>query len=124
MSVTIKVPDNNSPPRELYGGTTKPALRPLSKDRLAMLPRGTAARAAHQALNGLQREPPEVMVAGAALLFAAIVNRCGLDPQEMHHLGLRMMRDQEAHKLDNDSLQSLRDFAGIRIMGEKHVSIA
>lgn len=89
-----------------------------------MVPRGVAADAAHTALFGVQNLEPEPMVAGIALLFAAVCERCALSPQGAHELGRRLLRDQDFHTKTNGSLQSLRDFAGIRIMGEKDVVVA
>ena len=110
-----------------YGQITEPG-RPLNKDALSMVPRRRAADAAHEALFPVQSKPPEVMVAGVALLFATLAARCGLDPEELHALGRKLLRDPEEQlggdRGTNSSLQSLRDFAGIRIMGERHVSIA
>jgi hypothetical protein len=107
-----------------YGDLTAPVTRPLDRDRLSMAQRGEVAMAAHRALDALQRETPEIMMMGAALLFHTLCLRCRVDPQEIHHLAGRVLRDQDGFKKDNDSLQSMRDFAGIRIMGEREVSIA
>ncbi|MCW2317102.1 hypothetical protein M2322_002656 [Rhodoblastus acidophilus] len=107
-----------------YGRLTAPALRPLNKDALAMVPRTATAQASHAALDQLQRERPEVMVAAAALLFAAICLRCQLEPDLMHRQGLKMLRPEAGMRRDNDSLQSLMDFAGIRIMGEREVGVS
>lgn len=95
----------------------------FDKDALSMLARETAADAAHEALFPLQHRPPAEIVAGAAVLFAAICHRVGLDPQETHAVGMKMLRDQDHHRGANNSLQSLRDFAGIRIAGDRDVSI-
>lgn len=114
-------------PNHSYGDLTQPS-RPLDKDRLAMIPRHKAANAAHEALFPIQSKTPEEMVAGAAVLFATICDRCRLDPEEMVRIARRILRDPDGQlggdKRNNDSLQSLRDFAGIRIMGERHVSIS
>lgn len=107
-----------------YGNLTAPVARPLDRDRLTMMSRGEAARVAHLALSEIQGEQPELMVLGAAVLFATLCQRCGLDPQEVHHMARKVLTDQDGFKRDNASLQSLRDFAGIRIMGEREVSIA
>lgn len=102
-------------------------MRPLNKDLLGMVYRSHATDAAHEALFPIQSKRPEVLVAGVAVLFATLCQRCGLDPQQLHHLGLRILRDPDQQlggdKRNNSSLQSLRDFAGIRIMGERDVSI-
>lgn len=111
-------------PYHSYGSITAPTLRPLDRDRLTMTPRGEAARVAHAALSEIQRERPELMVMGAAVLFATLCARCGIDPQELHTMARKVLTDQEGFRRDNDSLQSLRDFAGIRIMGEREVSIS
>lgn len=96
----------------------------LNRDALLMIPRETAARIAHEALFPVQNLKPHEMVAGVALLFAAITHRAGIDPQEAHKLGLRILRDQPLHQQANASLQSLKDFAGLRIKGDRNVSIS
>ena len=113
-------------PYHSYGDITAPS-RPLNRDKLHMVPRAHVAAAAHEALFPVQGLQPELMVAGIALLFAAITQRCGLDPQELHTLGRKILRDPVQVGGDrgaNASLQSLKDFAGIRIMGERDVSIS
>jgi hypothetical protein len=112
--------------RHSYGTFTEPS-RPLNKDRLMMFPRAWAARAAHEALFPIQDMQPEEMVAGVALLFAAVASRCQLDPSELHKMGMKMLRaptQQGGDRGTNGLIQSLQDFAGIRIMGEPDVSIA
>lgn len=109
-----------------YGQLTS-ASRPLNKDWLGMVHRNHAARAAHEALFPIQGEHPEIMVLGVATLFAAVASRCNLDPQELHHMGLKVLREPAqvgGDKRTNDVLQSLKDFAGVRIMGEHDVSVA
>lgn len=106
-----------------YGGLTSPVGRPLDRDKLTMMPRGEAARVAHLALSEIQGEAPELMVLGAAVLFATLCQRCNLSAQDVHHMAHKVLTDQEGFRRDNASLQSLRDFAGIRIMGEREVSI-
>lgn len=97
--------------------------RPLDKDKLAMFPRDDAVTNAHLALRPLNALAPEAMVAGIAVLFAAVCSRVGLDPQDMHTMALRMLKHEQHHDKANMSLQSLRDFAGMRIAG-KEVSIS
>ena len=91
---------------------------PLDRDRLGMVPRGQAADTAQLALFPIQDERPEVLVAGVAILYAALCARCGLDPEDMWRLGSRLLADQDFHTKTNNSLQSLRDFAGLRVMGQ------
>jgi hypothetical protein len=102
---------------------TEPTQTPLDKDRLSMVPRHQAADAAHLALFGIQDERPEVQLLGISVLFAAFCHRCQLDPELMHHVGRKVLRDDQFHRQANDSLQSLKDFAGLRVMGQE-VTIA
>lgn len=92
--------------------------RPLDKDKLSMIPREDAVTSAHLALDTLQRLTPEEMVAGMAVLYAAVCSRLMLDPHDMHTLGTRMLTHQAHHDKANKALQSLRDFAGLRIAGQ------
>ena len=95
------------------------ASRPLDRDRLHMLPRDIAIRDAHNLLRPANQLDPEDMVAAIAVLFATVCSRVQIDPEEAHTLGLRMLRDQQHHDKANKLLQSLRDFAGLRIAGQE-----
>ena len=109
-----------------YGTITEPS-RPLNKDALAMVRRASAIKGAQLALDPIQHEQPEYMVASIAVLLAAVVNRCRLDPEDMYRMGLKLMRDPPQEGGDrgaSGAIQSLRDFAGIRIMGERDVPIS
>lgn len=92
--------------------------RPLDKDKLFMIPRSDAVVGAHEALHPVQHMSPEQMMAGVAVLFFATVNRTGLDPEDMYKLGARLLADQEHHDKTNKLVQSLRDFAGLRVLGQ------
>ncbi len=96
---------------------TKPS-RPLDKDRLYMIPREDAITAAHEALDRLQRMEPEEMMAGMAVLFSAVCSRCQVDPHDMHTMGTRLLKPQPMHDKGNKAVESLRDFAGLRISGQ------
>lgn len=96
----------------------------IDTDKLYMVSRDAAATVAHKALRPIQERSPHEMVAGVAILFATLCARVSLDPQEMHALGVKMLKDQECHFKTNDALQSLRDFAGLRIAGEKDVVVS
>ena len=106
-----------------YGDITAPS-RPLNTDRMAMLPRGEVARVAHGALAEVQGESPELLLLGAALLFATLCQRCGQEPDVLHRMALKVLKPEPCDRRTNDSLQSLRDFAGIRVMGERDVGIS
>jgi hypothetical protein len=92
---------------------------PLDRTRLDTLKRDNVLPIAGRTLHVIQNERPEEMVAATAILFALVCNRVGLSPEEMHHKGMRMMRDQQHHDKTNKLLQSLRDFAGLRIAGQE-----
>jgi hypothetical protein len=90
-----------------------------------MVERWEAARCAHAALDPIQAELPEAMVMGSAVLFAAMVHRCMLDPHALYQMGLKVLQaDMLGHKKTNDSLRSLQDFAGLRVMGEEGTTIS
>lgn len=101
-----------------------PASRPFDFHTMTQLPRQLAADAAHAALDGVQQRSPEEMVLGVALLFAAIAKRVGVDPAETYAMATRVLDYEPHHRRANDSLQSLQDFAGIRIKGDTNVSIS
>lgn len=97
------------------------AKTPFDKLRLAMVPRSEAADAAHLALFQLQDLPrTETMMLGVGVLFAAFCSRVGLDPSELHGMGLAVLKERADGDIPtSNSLQVLRDFAAIRVMGEQ-----
>nr|WP_316651471.1 hypothetical protein [uncultured Gellertiella sp.] len=94
---------------------------PLDKLRLTMVPRSEAADAAHLALFQLQDLPrTETQVLGVAVLFSAMAKRCGLDPEELYRMGMMVLRERtDGDVRTGNNLQALRDYCGIRIMGEQ-----
>lgn len=98
--------------------------RPFDRDKFHMVPRIQAAAAAQLALFQVQDEEPEVMALGVAVLFAALSARTGMDPHDLFTAGHRVLHGHDfGDRKTNDSLQSLRDFAGLRVAG-KEVTIS
>jgi hypothetical protein len=97
------------------------AKHPFDRTRLGMVPRSQAADAAHLALFQLQDLPrTETMMLGIGVLFAAFCSRTGTDPQELHAMGLAVLKERtDGDVPTSNSLQVLRDFAAIRVMGEQ-----
>jgi hypothetical protein len=83
--------------------------------------RDEAARAAFGALDRIQNEAPEVALAGAALLFVALCKRCRTAPHDAAELGEKMLAPQFGHLKGNLHLETIRDFAGMRMMGDASV---
>lgn len=97
------------------------AKSPFDRTRLSMVPRSEAADAAHLALFQLQDLPrTETMMLGVGVLFAAFCARTGMDPEELHRMASNVLRaKEEGDAPTSNSLQVLRDFAAIRVMGEQ-----
>lgn len=95
--------------------------RPFSKDRLMMTGRDDAAASALAALTPIQDEAPEIQIAGVSVLFAAFTHRLGLDPEEAYRVGIKMLTDQDFHMKGNIRVETLRDFAGLRLKGHEVV---
>lgn len=93
-------------------------VRAFDYHRMTLMPRLDAADSAHRVLDVLQKRPPEEIVLGTAVLFAALCKRLRLSPSDIHNAGMRVLEAEPFHKRANDSLQSLQDFAGLRIAGE------
>lgn len=104
--------------------TVHPNPKGLDRDHLHMANRDKAVQGAHSALTPMNRMQGEELVSAVSVLFAAVCNRVALDPQLCHSLGMRMLREEQHHTKANAALQSLRDFAGIQIAGERDVSIS
>lgn len=98
-------------------------VRPFSKDTLVMVPRDEAAKCAFALLDKVQGESPEVAMAGCVMLFAMWCKRLGQDPFEMHALGKKMLAPEDFHQKGNIHVEVLRDFAGMRMMGDKSVEV-
>lgn len=96
--------------------------KPFSRDRLKLVSRDKAAYAAFAALDRLQQEEPEVAMAAASILFAAWCDRTNSDPHDMHEQGEKMLRAEAFHRKANIQLETIRDFAGIRIMGDRNIT--
>lgn len=105
-------------------GTAILASRPLDRDKLNMLDRQLAADIAFTALHPIQDKDPEEIVMGSAVLFAAICRRCSVDAGEMYAKATTVLREDPFHKRTNDALQSLQDFAALRVLGDADVGIA
>ncbi len=98
-------------------------VRPFSKDRLMMLPRDEAAKCGMALLDKVQQEAPEIAMAGAAVLFAMWCKRLRLDPFEAHQYGMKLLEPQQFHHKGNVLMDTLRDFAGIRMAGDPRVDV-
>lgn len=87
--------------------------------RMAMLPRGKVASAAHLALFQLQDLPSEEQVLGAALLSLALSRHLRLDPHEVLEMANNVLiaRAAKDDPVANNDLEALRDYAGVRLAG-------
>lgn len=103
---------------------TEATKHPVDRDRLLMVDRGEAADGAQLALFQIQDLKPDVALASVAVLFAVLTAGTGTNPEEAYHLGRKVLTDQDFHDRANKSLQSLRDFAGIRMAGREDVSVS
>lgn len=87
----------------------------LNADLINSASRDETARLAFAALTPIQEQKPHLQVFAVALLFSALCHRLSLDPQEMHHKAMRMMRDEDFHHKANVQLDAIREFAGIHL---------
>lgn len=54
-----------------------------------------AVMSGYAALDSIQGLPPAEQVAGAALLFTAMCDVCGLDPSQLINASLRRLKDDD-----------------------------
>lgn len=88
----------------------------IDRTQLHMVSRDDVARVAHSLLYPANHERGPLLAAGMALLFAAVSERTGMDPQELYLLGRRILREPYPnHFQSNVQMDALRDFAGLRI---------
>lgn len=88
-----------------------PRQRPFNRDRLMVINRSDAAYAAHEQLASTNARPPEEQIAATAVLFAAHCQRFGLDPEEMHRLGRKLLTPQPFQPKANAQVSALEDYA-------------
>lgn len=79
----------------------------FNRDRLMLMDRDVAAYAAHEQLAATNARPPEEQVAAAAIIFAGMCSRLGLDPQEMHKLGRKLLVRQNYKPKGNAQIEAL-----------------
>ena len=96
-------------------------VRPFNRDKLMLTKRDDAARVAFGALDRVQHDAPEEAMAGVALLFVTLCHRCKVKPEDMAELGRRMLEPQAFHLKGNLHMETIRDFAGMRMMGDASV---
>ncbi len=94
----------------------------IDVDQLYSVARDKAAVVANEALFPIQDEHLPQQIVGVATLFAAFCNRVGLDPQQVHGIGMRVLRHEDFHHKGNVQIETLRDFAGIKIDQLQHRS--
>lgn len=101
------------------------ASRPFDADRMAMLPIHKVADAALHVLNPMQELSPEEQVAGAAVLFATVCKRVGVTGAGMWDFAERVLNApiKAETAQGQNTLQALKDFAGLRIAGDERVSV-
>lgn len=103
---------------------TIPTPRPFDYHTMTTLHREKAIDAAQRALDGVQRDTPEEIVMAFAVAFAAVCKQAQLSPHDVYQIGEKVLRHDPFHKRSNDSIQSLRDFVSLRVMGRQNVSIS
>ena len=93
--------------------------RPLDRDRMSLLPREVAMTGATAALDGVQNDEPEAQVLAIATLFAGVCLRTGSNPEHLFEMGRRVLTPEPFHRGANTQGEALRDYVGLRIMGQE-----
>jgi hypothetical protein len=90
--------------------------RRIDNDRLTMMPREVAAADVFEMLDGVRNESGERVLAAASLLFAAVSERYAKSPEELFHLGRKMLTHQDKHHRNSTALiEALRDYCGLQL---------
>lgn len=98
-------------------------VQPFNRDALFMLPRDRAAQVAHTVLEPINNLPGHEQAAAFAVLFAALCSRFNLEPEELHALGRKMLRDpagdsgQRFHRKGNSMMDALVAYANLQKKG-------
>lgn len=91
----------------------------LDTTQLHMVSRDRVASVAHALLHGANHERPPELTAGVAVLFAVMAERNAMSPEELFHLGRRILHANDRHHdKPNIQMEALRDFAGLRVRNE------
>ncbi len=98
-------------PRHQYIGP------PFSRDAMHLISRDRAAVVAHENLAAINNLRPEEQAVAAALLFAVLVKRFRLDPEEHYHLGLKLLEPQAFHRKGNAQMAALEAYADLQNTG-------
>lgn len=93
----------------------------IDRDRVFMVSRDKVASVAHALLHGANHEQPAELTAGAAALFFVIAERAGMGPEELYHLGRRLVTPSPHHDKPNAQMEALRDFAGLRVRNDPRI---
>ena len=99
-------------------------VRPFSRDRLALLPRDEVAKTAFAAMDKVQQQDPTLAVAAVSVLFLAWCKRLGVRPEDMTQMAARMIEPEQFHQKANLHMDVIRDFAGMRVLGDSRVEVA
>ena len=92
----------------------------IDQDRLNLLKRDRIAALTQAVLDPISSHPGEELLAASATLFAVMCERYSASPQDLHEYGRRVLgADEPFHKQGNDQLEALRDFAALRVRGER-----
>lgn len=87
----------------------------IDPTQLHMVSRDRVASVAHAMLFPANQEKGELLVAGAAVLFAVMAERAAMDPHDLYLLGRRILTSADPHHFQpNVQMEALRDFAGLR----------
>lgn len=88
----------------------------IDNDKLNLLGRDVVSHRAHGALDAIQRFPAEQQILATATLFAVMVERCGVDAEELYLKGRRVLfASGEGDTKTDMSLEALRDYAALRV---------
>jgi hypothetical protein len=91
----------------------------FDRDRLNLVGRDGVATAAFAMLDKVQQEAPELAYASIAVLFAVMSERLGVDPQDGHALGTKLLRPSAFHQKGNAQMDAMDDLAKQEWMGRE-----
>lgn len=81
----------------------------INKDRVMMVSRMSGAAAAGVVFDALRNERPEDLIVGIATAFAMVSERVDGGPEELYHVGRKVLRQEPHEDKANAMTESLRD---------------
>ena len=87
----------------------------IDMDKVMMVSRMKASAVAGNVMDTVRDETPADMLAGLAVAFATVSERFSHGPEELYHLGRKLLRQEAFEHKANSMSESLRDLVALEL---------